>query len=812
MTHPIQEEGVSSLRESRWSRTREESNIPSEPSTPAASHFHNGSREASRSRAASTSIPQPATLNIDAEDEDVKIAIMALGAMKHLDGSSRSRSRSADGPPNREGGAKHSSSSRSVSSTAISSPSSSTLTTDQMSTLASSSASTSSSTPATLADLPADFQFPAIVYDESGNEVRVEREDMADADFLKRVSHLPIVRGTLRAYELGKQHSRVMRFGGGLVESSVKAISQPVMGRIGARLGDRRVEQLDDFACRQLDRIYPYAAESGLTKEEKQEIMAEIDEKDRTEWKDMSEEERSKRKKAYIALRSEESERSRLLQDSASTVQQQGKGENSESNGVGSKNGIASLLNRNASYQQQQQQHQQLQQQQQAQRTAGFAVPETQRQALIRAHSDQTTSRMNGGSGWGSMLVEAGVTAGGLSAAMSQESMKSLKYCLQWLQYATAHIEHQITILRDLIVKLNHGELDLTSPAAQNLSNIKNDVVVTIRNVVDVVGKYAGGALPEPARASVRAFILSLPARWANVNRASTAVESRQGAFGNSPASPSFSSAHMSQTGNAASPSSSSSSSTMDGRPNSVARQQAAATAVAANRVLTLAVESLDILRSVTVVFGESLDRADLWVERLRVLGLQRKRAHEQAAAEEAAARIDLGMGGALARGPSHWESARGMQYSGSQSPGAESNMSIGTTASSKRRRVKRRGTLRHSASPGPNGEPEGDVSDEGSSTETENAKLSAPSLGRSQSATNHPLPAVSGVHHHFQHPHGSSLSQRRSHGGKGKNGRFGISQTPPTGSTPLLQELTLRDRSESVGSRTASFGGNSIG
>lgn len=41
------------------------------------------------------SVAQPA-LNIDAEDEDVKIAIMALGAMKHLDGSSRSRSRSAD--------------------------------------------------------------------------------------------------------------------------------------------------------------------------------------------------------------------------------------------------------------------------------------------------------------------------------------------------------------------------------------------------------------------------------------------------------------------------------------------------------------------------------------------------------------------------------------------------------------------------------------------------------------------------------------------------------------------------------------------
>jgi hypothetical protein len=39
-----------------------------------------------------------------------------------------------------------------------------------------------------------------------------------------------------------------------------------------------------------------------------------------------------------------------------------------------------------------------------------------------------------GGSRWSNMLVEAGMTAGGIGAAVSEESMKSLKYCLQWLQ------------------------------------------------------------------------------------------------------------------------------------------------------------------------------------------------------------------------------------------------------------------------------------------------------------------------------------------------------------------------------------------
>jgi hypothetical protein len=40
--------------------------------------------------------------------------------------------------------------------------------------------------------------------------------------------------------------------------------------------------------------------------------------------------------------------------------------------------------------------------------------------------------------------------------------------------------------------------------------------VHTIRQVVDVVSKYAGGALPEPARGRVRGFILKLPQRWAS--------------------------------------------------------------------------------------------------------------------------------------------------------------------------------------------------------------------------------------------------------------------------------------------------------
>lgn len=44
---------------------------------------------------------------------------------------------------------------------------------------------------------------------------------------------------------------------------------------------------------------------------------------------------------------------------------------------------------------------------------------------------------------------------------------------------------------------------------------------------------------------------------------------------------------------------------------------------IAAQRILTLATESLDMMRGVTGIVKDSLDRAETWVGRLRVVGLQ---------------------------------------------------------------------------------------------------------------------------------------------------------------------------------------------
>lgn len=164
----------------------------------------------------------------------------------------------------------------------------------------------------------------------------------------------------------------------------------------------------------------------------------------------------------------------------------------------------------------------------------------------------------------------------------------------------------------------------------QVLNGVKRDVVDTIRQVVDIVSKYAGGALPEPARARVRGFILHLPQRWATAARNEPVPASAKARRGGArttpyPATAEGSSHHPHPNAKTisrpTSPASSRSASvaggvrahsrnastSSDGVPPGTANQ-------AAQRILTLATESLDMLRGVTGVFKESLDRADTQV------------------------------------------------------------------------------------------------------------------------------------------------------------------------------------------------------
>lgn len=243
-------------------------------------------------------------------------------------------------------------------------------------------------------------------------------------------------------------------------------------------------------------------------------------------------------------------------------------------------------------------------------------MPPPSQQQIVRS-SAAARSR------WQNLVIEAGVTAGGISAAVSEESMKSLKYCLHWLHYATAHLDHQVGILRDFILSLSAvrrkslaaggtsalssealAEMDdgqsvlipnalLTSEdarAANILDGIKRDVLETIRKVVNVVSTYAGAALPEQAKRYVRNSILSLPERWAATVQVPVTSDSTE----------------MTQAVSGSGTNADLNASTLAQAPHRPSGTQAAA-----ERTLTFAVDSLDMLRSVLNIFNDSVDRAD---------------------------------------------------------------------------------------------------------------------------------------------------------------------------------------------------------
>jgi transcriptional repressor OPI1 len=113
----------------------------------------------------------------------------------------------------------------------------------------------------------------------------------------------------------------------------------------------------------------------------------------------------------------------------------------------------------------------------------------------------------------------------------------------------------------------------------QTLTKIKLDVVETIRKVVDVISKYAGNSLPENAQRFVRQSILSLPGRWANAVQVQNRIGSANGVEGSAGS-------------------------------RELELPTKTSTEEVAGRILTFAIEGLDMLKAVTSIFGESVERA----------------------------------------------------------------------------------------------------------------------------------------------------------------------------------------------------------
>lgn len=182
---------------------------------------------------------------------------------------------------------------------------------------------------------------------------------------------------------------------------------------------------------------------------------------------------------------------------------------------------------------------------------------------------------------WQSRLM---ISTSGLGVAMSEESLKSLQYCLTWLKWANGRLGISIVALQETLKEWDslpqkngdgssvNGQTSNQTLLSQRIQALRHDVLSTLKQVVDVVSKYAGGALPENARHLVRRHLTSLPHRF---QVATTACSTPDEAG---------TSSELSSSG---------------------------------RRILVLAQEGLDMMSQVSGVVNDTLVSAEHWCERL---------------------------------------------------------------------------------------------------------------------------------------------------------------------------------------------------
>lgn len=134
------------------------------------------------------------------------------------------------------------------------------------------------------------------------------------------------------------------------------------------------------------------------------------------------------------------------------------------------------------------------------------------------------------------------MSTSGLGVAMSEESLHSLKYCLNGVRWANKQLAQIIASLQRVIARWGreeesnsseHNNADdqnsqcqspnsqTTKPREsdkatilQHVQCLKADVMRIIKQIVGIISKYAGGGLPENARKLVHQHLTSIPHRF----------------------------------------------------------------------------------------------------------------------------------------------------------------------------------------------------------------------------------------------------------------------------------------------------------
>ncbi|KEF54596.1 uncharacterized protein A1O9_09038 [Exophiala aquamarina CBS 119918] len=214
--------------------------------------------------------------------------------------------------------------------------------------------------------------------------------------------------------------------------------------------------------------------------------------------------------------------------------------------------------------------------------------PYTEQQALAKSRDRQPPP------GWRQQLV---ISTSGLGVAMSDESIRSLRYCLSWLRWANGHLGEAIQNLKNLLERWDEGITpgDGDHPAPMSVASmtqtqeerrqaalsariaaLKADVLKTLKDVIAIVSNYAGGALPTNARDLVHRHLTSLPQRFSVANMAGTSLT--------------------------------------DGADENLDDSEAAQSG---RRVMVLAQEGLDMMTQVSRVVNDTLVSAEGWCEKL---------------------------------------------------------------------------------------------------------------------------------------------------------------------------------------------------
>lgn len=161
-------------------------------------------------------------------------------------------------------------------------------------------------------------------------------------------------------------------------------------------------------------------------------------------------------------------------------------------------------------------------------------APSYEEYQMAEAEHEENTNR-----NWQTRFI---VSTSGLGVAMSEESLRSLKYCLNGVRWANNQLAQIIASLQRVIVQwgrakeANSSECDSTgdqnsqrqnadsattkpcesdnATILQHVQTLKADVMRVMKQIVGIISKYAGGGLPDNARKLVHQHLTSIPHRF----------------------------------------------------------------------------------------------------------------------------------------------------------------------------------------------------------------------------------------------------------------------------------------------------------